>query len=294
MGAREILLLAAEDAFEFERWREAGPVTAEIDPETSAAEIVEYEALGIPLPRELDVLRRELEFAPAVREAIRSSTSVLRRNGRAEASALVGLGPQGLMPWGAGGMDPRLLMMMDPRLGLDPRLAGDPRVAAQDPRQDARGRSGKSGRAGRAAVIVEPELELEREPFEPSSVRGVAVEPELVDEPDDDADDQDEDDDDFVAPARQRRASPAPALPFRFPELVFFAIAPADPAAFPSSSTNSSRRACSISAIRYRICPRRYAVAFCHPSCAFRAAIRVESIRLIWPAPMPTVAPSFT
>ena len=48
MSARDILLLAAEDAFEFERWREAGPVTAEIDPEVAAAEIVEYEALGIP------------------------------------------------------------------------------------------------------------------------------------------------------------------------------------------------------------------------------------------------------
>ncbi|MCA9700513.1 MAG: hypothetical protein KC431_23500, partial [Myxococcales bacterium] len=59
--AREILLLAAEDAFEFERLREAGPLTADIDPETTAAEIAEFEALGIPMPDELDGLRRELE-----------------------------------------------------------------------------------------------------------------------------------------------------------------------------------------------------------------------------------------
>jgi hypothetical protein len=191
MGAREVLLLAAEDAFEFERWREAGPVTSEIDPEASAAEIVEYEALGIPLPRELDVLRRELEFAPAVREAIRSSANVLRRNGRAEASALVGLGPQALMPWGGRGIDPRLLMLMDPRL-VEPRA--------------------KPARAARAPVVVDepPDESFERAP----TVGRGPVEPELVDEPRDDDDDDDELDDDFdmpPPPARSRRPSPSAA-----------------------------------------------------------------------------------
>lgn len=199
MGAREILLLAAEDAFEFERWREAGPVTAEIDPETSAAEIVEYEALGIALPRELDVLRRELEFAPAVREAIRSSTTVLRRNGRAEASALVGLGPQGLMPWGGRGLDPRLLMLMDPRLAVDPRGRVD------EPRA-------KPGRAARAPVVID-----DPPPDESFSRRG-PVEPELVDEPDDEDDDDDLDDDfEMPPPARTSRATPSARAPGRKP-----------------------------------------------------------------------------
>ena len=119
--AREIFLLAAEDAFEFERWREAGPLSADVDGELKAAEVAEFEALGIPMPDELDSLRRELEHAPKVREAIRGAAQALRRSGRGDASALVALGPQGLV---AAGVDPRLL---DPRLLasalLDRRLA---------------------------------------------------------------------------------------------------------------------------------------------------------------------------
>src|SRR5690606_227393 len=104
------LLLAAEDAFEFEKWRDAGPVIGDIDPEARAAEIAEFEALGTPMPAELDSLRRELEHAPKVSEAIRNSAIALRRSGRASASSLVALGPQQLVHPGGrmGWMDPRL------------------------------------------------------------------------------------------------------------------------------------------------------------------------------------------
>ncbi|EDM75697.1 hypothetical protein PPSIR1_28761 [Plesiocystis pacifica SIR-1] len=119
MSARDILLLAAEDAFDFERFREAGPLTADVDPEVTAAEIVEFEALGIPMPSELESLRRELEHAPIVREALRNAAIAMRHSGRATASALVALGPQSVVPAGAygfgmpGGLPP----------GVDPRLA---------------------------------------------------------------------------------------------------------------------------------------------------------------------------
>ncbi|MCA9693533.1 MAG: AgmX/PglI C-terminal domain-containing protein [Myxococcales bacterium] len=162
--ARDILLLAAEDAFEFERWRDAGPVTADVDPEIRAAEIAEFEALGIPLPDDLDSLRRELEYAPKVRDAIHSSANAMRRTGRATASALVALGPQHLMhpgarmAWGwAGGpvIDPRL----GPRLGppgmdprMDPRLMGMAAPAPAEPEPRGRGR----GRKLADAEVVAP------------------------------------------------------------------------------------------------------------------------------------------
>ncbi|GEM_PF-6182333 len=120
-GSQAILLLAAEDAFESERFQESGPLDADVDPEASAAEVAEFQALGIPMPAELESLRRELEFAPKVGEAIRASAAALRRSGGAQASALVALGPQQLVGpqeahgWPSG-IDPRLTQ-------LDPRLA---------------------------------------------------------------------------------------------------------------------------------------------------------------------------
>ncbi len=201
MHARDILLLAAEDAFEYERWREAGPLTADVDPEVRAAEIVEFEALGIPLPRELDSLRREMEFSSPVREAIRSAVTVLRRNGQAEAGALVELGPQALI--GAGwGIDPRLIdpRVMDPRFA-DPRFA-DPRSAnprASDPRFAARSveprvgdpRPQPSRRHDRDDDLDDPdELDDDDDELAERGERRHAdpVEPELVDGFDDDLD----------------------------------------------------------------------------------------------------------
>jgi len=152
---RDILLLAAEDAFEFERWRDAGPLTADIDAEVSAAEIAEFEALGIPMPRDLDSLKREMEHAPKVGEAIRNASLALRRSGRASSAALVALAPHALVHPSL--MDPRLMgagpMAMDPRLmGIDPRLAGSPR--SYDPRMAAGPPAEPTRRRGAAGVTV--------------------------------------------------------------------------------------------------------------------------------------------
>src|SRR5690606_7943502 len=206
-SARDILLLAAEDAFEFERWRDAGPVTADIDPEVKAAEIAEFEALGIPMPSELDSLRRELEHAPKVREAIRHSSLALRRSGRASASALVALGPQQLMPMGQGGMPWGWPMGVDPMLAA--RMAGYAIGPGAEPRRRSR---------AAAAEQLEPFAdELERDQPEPSPrarprKRGSAavlvddepVEAEVVDGFDDD--DDDDDDDDELEDQRPRRS----------------------------------------------------------------------------------------
>ncbi|HVI03621.1 MAG TPA: AgmX/PglI C-terminal domain-containing protein [Enhygromyxa sp.] len=187
-SARDILLLAAEDAFEFERWRDAGPVTADIDPEVKAAEIAEFEALGIPMPSELDSLRRELEHAPKVREAIRHSSLALRRGGRASASSLVALGPQQLMPMGAGGMPWGWPMGMDPRLAA---AAMDPRVAARLAPEPRRGRSSRVAAAAEVdASMPEP---LDEQPSRARTRKGEPVEAEVVD---DDFDDDELDDDD--------------------------------------------------------------------------------------------------
>ena len=162
-SARDILLLAAEDAFEFERWRDAGPVTADIDPEVKAAEIAEFEALGIPMPSELDGLRRELEHAPKVRDAIRHSSLALRRSGRASASSLVALGPSQLMPMGQGGMPWGWPMGMDPRLAARMGFAVGAGMApeAQAPR--------RRSRAAAAAAVspVSPMMDDELDDDEP-------------------------------------------------------------------------------------------------------------------------------
>jgi hypothetical protein len=221
-SARDILLLAAEDAFEFERWRDAGPVTADIDPEVKAAEIAEFEALGIPMPSELDGLRRELEHAPKVREAIRHSSLTLRRTGRASASSLVALGPQQLMPTGPGGMPWGWPMAMDPRMAA--RLAG---YAAGAESPEPRARKSSSARPGgraesRVAAAADLDDDDERDEAEPPRARsrkvaGVAVESEPVeaevvddfDEDDDDRDDDDDDEDEDERPhGKARRREP--------------------------------------------------------------------------------------
>lgn len=168
-AARDILLLAAEDAFEFERWRESGPVIGDIDPEARAAEIAEFEALAIPMPSELDSLRRELEHAPKVREAIRNSAVALRRNGRATASSLVALGPQQLMhphAMGAFGWHNSAMSAMSamPSMAGMPGMAGmlDPRLAGllgMDPRMVAQ----MAARAGQESTRID-EAELEPPP----------------------------------------------------------------------------------------------------------------------------------
>jgi hypothetical protein len=219
-SARDILLLAAEDAFEFERWRDAGPVTADIDPEVKAAEIAEFEALGIPMPSELDSLRRELEHAPKVREAIRNSSLALRRSGRATASSLVALGPQQLMPTGAGGMpwgwpmgmDPRLAAAMDPRIAA--RLAGYAGAEAPEPR-------GRKSRVAAAAEIDEPEDRDESEPTmraRSRKVGGVVSEPveaELVDDEDDEELDDEDDEEEDERPHERAHAKARPREPER-------------------------------------------------------------------------------
>ncbi|NVB43256.1 AgmX/PglI C-terminal domain-containing protein [Pseudenhygromyxa sp. WMMC2535] len=159
--AKEILLLAAEDAFEFERFREAGPLTADVDPEVTIAEIAEFEALGIPLPGELESLRRELEHAARVREAIRAAAGALRRSARAEAGALVALGQQPLVArpsgWeaggagGPGGVDPRLLAMMDPRFVAAVSAAAQELGAGQGTRAQLEAGQGR----GAAAELVD-------------------------------------------------------------------------------------------------------------------------------------------
>jgi hypothetical protein len=218
-SAREILLLAAEDAFEFERWREAGPVTADIDPEVKAAEIAEFEALGIPMPSELDSLRRELEHAPKVCDAIRHSSLALRRSGRASASSLLALGPQQLMPqqlMGPGGLPWGWPMGMDPRLAaaaMDPRVAA--RLAAHEPR---RGRSSRVAAAAEvdASAPVHDEAEAfdQPEPLRAHSRKLEPVEAEVVDDDfDDDDDDDDADDDDFDAEDGERARSKARPRP---------------------------------------------------------------------------------
>ncbi|KIG14301.1 Vegetative cell wall protein gp1 [Enhygromyxa salina] len=203
-NAKEILLLAAEDAFEFERWRDAGPVTADIDPETRAAEVAEFEALGIPLPSDLDSLRRELEHAPKVREAIRCSAVAMRRSGRASASSLVALGPQQLMPagmgmpWGWPGGP-----MMDPR--LDPRLAAQMGFVG----------GAAAGRGGGTNEDDEPRPRSKRErKLADATVVGAdggSIDAQVVgdydlDDDDADLDDFDDPEDDELERARQREA----------------------------------------------------------------------------------------
>lgn len=194
-AARDILLLAAEDAFEFERWREAGPVIGDIDPEARAAEIAEFEALAIPMPDELDSLRRELEHAPKVREAIRNSAIALRRNGRATASALVALGPQQLM-------HPHMMRAIAGM--LDPRLAGFPgaeppvaRAYQAEPEPPARVRRPRERKVAPVEVVDEDG----------------PIEAEVVERDDDDDDDLDDDDDDEVEvrPAARKREAERPS-----------------------------------------------------------------------------------
>ncbi|PRP91697.1 hypothetical protein [Enhygromyxa salina] len=196
-NAKQILLLAAEDAFEFERWRDAGPVTADIDPETRAAEVAEFEALGIPLPSELDSLRRELEHAPKVREAIRCSALAMRRSGRASASSLVALGPQQLMhagasvPWGWPGGP-----MIDPRLAAHMGLVGE----------EPRARSRRERKLADATVVAADGGSID------AQVVG-DYDPDDLDDPDEDLEDGDDDLDELddfdaqeLARARKREA----------------------------------------------------------------------------------------
>ncbi|MFO7561335.1 MAG: AgmX/PglI C-terminal domain-containing protein [Enhygromyxa sp.] len=205
-SARDILLLAAEDAFEFERWRDAGPVTADIDPEVKAAEIAEFEALGIPMPAELDSLRRELEHAPKIREAIRHSSLALRRGGRASASALVALGPQQLMPSGGGGvpwgwpMDPRLVAAMDPRFAA--RMGGLA-AGAEAPAPRRRARAVEPFDDDPGEVQAQPSSRSRRVE---ALVDEGPVEAEVVDDFDDDEldDELDDDFDDEPRPSRTR------------------------------------------------------------------------------------------
>lgn len=209
-NARDILLLAAEDAFEFERWRDAGPVTADIDPEVKAAEIAEFEALGIPMPAELDSLRRELEHAAKVREAIRHSSLALRRHGRASASALVALAPQQLMPMQAGAL-PWGVPLMDPRLAA---AAMDPRFAARLPAADAHEpRRKRSSRVAAAAEIdaSEPIEPLAAEPSRARARVAKPVEAEVVDDDFEDDELDDFDDDDFDDEFDERPRSKARA-----------------------------------------------------------------------------------
>lgn len=196
-SAREILLLAAEDAFEFERWRDSGPVTADIDPEVKAAEIAEFEALGIPMPSELDSLRRELEHSAKVRDAIRHSSLALRRSGRASASSLVALGPQQLMPMGPGGMPWGWPMGMDPRLAaaaMDPRVAARLAGSSADVHEPRRGRSSRVAAAAevsaRAPVYDDAESLDDPEPLRSRSRKLEPVEAEVVDDDFDDFDDE--------------------------------------------------------------------------------------------------------
>ncbi len=199
-AARDILLLAAEDAFEFERWRESGPVIGDIDPEARAAEIAEFEALAIPMPDELDSLRRELEHAPKVREAIRNSAIALRRSGRATASALVALGPQGLM-------HPQLMRalgMLDPRFaslpaggGMDPRMA---RVAYAPAPEPARTKPRRERKLADATVVAsDGPLTAE-----------VVERDDDDDDLDDDGHDDDLDDDEEVVAPKPRAHKQAP------------------------------------------------------------------------------------
>lgn len=218
------MLLAAEDAFEFERFQEAGPLTADVDAEATAAEIAEFSALGIAMPANLDGLRRELEHAPKVREAIHGAAGALRRSGRADASALVALAPRGLVgPGGPGmaggfpGMDPR---MMDPRM-MDPRMM-DPRFAG------ARGFAAGPASAGVAAGVGALRDERERPSRRRERTVGTAavvgsdgpVEAEVVegyahdDGHDDDYDDDFEDEVRELRP-RERRRPPREARPSR-------------------------------------------------------------------------------
>ncbi|GJD73999.1 hypothetical protein CFIICLFH_2232 [Methylobacterium goesingense] len=66
------------------------------------------------------------------------------------------------------------------------------------------------------------------------------------------------------------------------------AVAPASAAAIsPSAKGKNASEATTEPFARLSATPRRRA-----PSAAFQAAMREESTRDIWPAPMPTVAPS--
>ena len=207
--ARQILLLAAEDAFEFEKWRDAGPVIGDIDPEARAAEIAEFEALGIPMPAELDSLRRELEHAPKVSEAIRNSAIALRRSGRASASSLVALGPQQLMHPGArmGWMDPRLMAAQMAYMGMSAESMPIPMQLRAEPPQSVASRSRRPRERKLAdATVVAEDGALEAEVVE----RRYDDDAFARDEDDEDEDDDADEDDEFeLPPPRSRKRESA-------------------------------------------------------------------------------------